>query len=535
MSNSYQLIFSGISNQDCSNCVSALGTNTITVTDVGPIPGFHWQGIINSPLCGGTQVAVDLYYDQTTNGELLPAESIIKISTNTGTGGSWVPLTLAYVASGAPYPGQTYGLINSSPVNTSCNWPGSLTLIKGTWTQPDSYNPQFPNPGNCTGWTNASYVAVADGAYATETGGNVDCLTVNGFGFQLPPNAQIVGIQFGVVRHQSSGGTIQDYQLYLTKDGVTNVGSNQACIGYNWQQNTDETVIYGGQDYLFNSTWTPAEINSPNFGLRYIVNGTGTAYIDAIDIDVWYRLPVPGSGSGGPNATCITETPQTVIQTISENTAWTSLTGSSSNLATYGDTPASCSLVTHPSDIITASNFGFSIPSNATITGVTVSILRGIQGSDPEPTPGIVDLQVQLTSNGSTTLGQNKADTTNPWSVGEMTWKEYGGSSDLWSATLTPAIVNSSTFGVFFACKLQTGATAQTANLDMIEVTVCYTINGQSGSGSGSGRNGSGSGSGTGGPVNAVGTAHGTSTANGVGRSLFASRFTANGTSTALA
>lgn len=64
----------------------------------------------------------------------------------------------------------------------------------------------------------------------------------------------------------------------------------------------------GGPTELWNTTWTPAEINSPNFGFMYQLGtslGTSIAYVDNIQATVYYTTP----------ATTLTPTP-TKIPTL---------------------------------------------------------------------------------------------------------------------------------------------------------------------------------------------------------------------------
>lgn len=114
-----------------------------------------------------------------------------------------------------------------------------------------------------------------------------------------------------------------------------------------------------------------------------------------------------------------------------------------------------------------ASGFGFSIPNGSTIDGVTVEIDRRsiIAGSGR-------DNRVQLVDANAAIVGDNKADTALTWPT-TSTVKSYGGVADGWNASLTPAIVNDTDFGVVLS------ALALIANadigVDFIRITVTYT------------------------------------------------------------
>jgi len=88
--------------------------------------------------------------------------------------------------------------------------------------------------------------------------------------------------------------------------------------------------------------------------------------------------------------------------------------------------------------------FGLSVPSNATILGITASVDLVSQSS----TSGTVS-QIALYYTNAV-LGTIKAPAT-PFTT-SVTPQSYGGSTDVWGAALTPAIVNDPTFGYAMAC-----------------------------------------------------------------------------------
>ena len=90
------------------------------------------------------------------------------------------------------------------------------------------------------------------------------------------------------------------------------------------------------------------------------------------------------------------------------------------------------------SDLI-FSNYGFSLPSTAINIGITVSSLNISQF----PTTSVVS-QVSLWNSGGQ-LGTIKTPNT-PFTTSLVT-DSYGGATDSWGATLTPAVVNDPSFG----------------------------------------------------------------------------------------
>lgn len=111
-----------------------------------------------------------------------------------------------------------------------------------------------------------------------------------------------------------------------------------------------------------------------------------------------------------------------------------------------------------------ATNFGFSIPTGATIDGIVVEIdRRCFAGS-------AVDNEVRLYNGSGLLVGDNKASAT-AWPATSAI-ATYGGSTDNWAAGLTAASFNSA-FGV----SLIVAATAANVDIgvDFVRVTVYYT------------------------------------------------------------
>ncbi len=117
-----------------------------------------------------------------------------------------------------------------------------------------------------------------------------------------------------------------------------------------------------------------------------------------------------------------------------------------------------------------ASSFGFTIPLSTTINGIMAEVKKNsLSGTSSFP---IRDSLVQLMTSVGTNVGANRASAA-PWS-GTSTYSTYGGSSDLWGSTWTPAVINSTGFGLAFKAR-NTVATGQAANVDHIRITVFYT------------------------------------------------------------
>lgn len=122
------------------------------------------------------------------------------------------------------------------------------------------------------------------------------------------------------------------------------------------------------------------------------------------------------------------------------------------------------------SHYVTATNFGFAIPADATICGITLNIERRASGVLQQ----VKDYSVRIIKGGA--LGtENKARTSSVWPTSD-TYATYGGTSDAWSETWTPADINSSNFGSAIAVNLSGISAFPTARIDDINMVVSYQV-----------------------------------------------------------
>ena len=125
-----------------------------------------------------------------------------------------------------------------------------------------------------------------------------------------------------------------------------------------------------------------------------------------------------------------------------------------------------------------ATNFGFTIPSGATIDGIVVEIRRRYLAG------GAVDQEVRLYNASAALVGTDKASAT-AWSSLVATNATYGSSSDTWASGFTVTDINDSNFGVSLIAR----ATAANTDIgvDFIRATVYYTQSAASGRPAGAG------------------------------------------------
>lgn len=118
-----------------------------------------------------------------------------------------------------------------------------------------------------------------------------------------------------------------------------------------------------------------------------------------------------------------------------------------------------------------ATNFGFSIPSGATINGITVVINRA-------STLIIVQDRTLKIIKGGSFVGSNL------WSAAywppTLTSKTYGSSSELWGTSWSYADINASDFGVGLTVASGSFKSAGRGKVDYIEITIDYTVGGAS-------------------------------------------------------
>lgn len=124
------------------------------------------------------------------------------------------------------------------------------------------------------------------------------------------------------------------------------------------------------------------------------------------------------------------------------------------------------------SGLLIGRNFGFTVPNTATITGVEAQIERRRGASTCK------DKTVTLVKENTVPFGSNKASS-ETWPTPIDVIKFYGGATDMWgltTATLTPAIVNSTGFGLGVAIGYVNAAetTAYSGEVDTMVLKVYW-------------------------------------------------------------
>jgi hypothetical protein len=119
-------------------------------------------------------------------------------------------------------------------------------------------------------------------------------------------------------------------------------------------------------------------------------------------------------------------------------------------------------------DYLVATNFGFSIPANASNIGIIVEIER----SDPSPVSRTADHSIKIVKGGvitgtdqSSGAGYSRTDA----------YQIFGSAGDQWGTAWTAADINAADFGVAIAAKRSSNGT-NAGRIDHILITVVYDI-----------------------------------------------------------
>jgi hypothetical protein len=157
--------------------------------------------------------------------------------------------------------------------------------------------------GSAGNWTSLGNSTSSDNAYVTgpvlpSNGDYTDRFKITGFGFAIPVTATIQGIEVRVERSVTGGSNINDYEIFLVKNGITQTATNLAS-STTWPT-TDATVVYGSPTNMWGNTWTPADINNTGFGFaisaKRFQTPTGNnrqPRIDLVTITVHWINPIP--------------------------------------------------------------------------------------------------------------------------------------------------------------------------------------------------------------------------------------------------
>jgi hypothetical protein len=134
-------------------------------------------------------------------------------------------------------------------------------------------------------WNNSPNIFSDDNLYATssiEKSNHSKILNATNFGFAIPLNATIDGIQVDIGRKSTDSSSILDKSVNLIFGDATLEDNKAGSL--NWAT-TEYVVSYGSSSDLWNTTWTPAQINSLDFGVALSVKNNNTEHSRTASID----------------------------------------------------------------------------------------------------------------------------------------------------------------------------------------------------------------------------------------------------------
>lgn len=115
-------------------------------------------------------------------------------------------------------------------------------------------------------------------------------------------------------------------------------------------------------------------------------------------------------------------------------------------------------------DLLRHEDFGFSIPSGATIDGIEIFAERQA-GSN-----GVFGRVVLRRGTAPLEISE---DETGFWPINTDGTYKFGSTSDLWGTTWTPSIINDSSFGLYYTGRSTNGG--QTVAVDSLRIRVWYS------------------------------------------------------------
>jgi len=154
-----------------------------------------------------------------------------------------------------------------------------------------------------------------------------------------------------------------------------------------------------------------------------------------------------------------------VVPITGSNQSWSSLAGASpsdDSYAIFGNLTGGIGSFT---DYLVSSDFGFSIPGGATITGILVEI----ETSDPTGNTSDYSIRIVKAKN----IGSREKASGISYSTSDA-YQSYGGPGDLWDDAWTPADINDGGFGVAVSAQRNSVSGTTDGQIDDIRITVYY-------------------------------------------------------------
>lgn len=257
-----------------------------------------------------------------------------------------------------------------------------------------------------------------------------------------------------------------DKVLSINEDGTNH---NTSILSTDTSFNPSRVLV--SRDFAYMANANPDDIQkwdgsqaggTSKWGISPAI-GTGTSTKSVVT--VVSTGGTGGSGNEGPNS------PTTAVDDGTVGTKSWAFAGNATALDDAKATIATANPAT-VSHYLKCTNFGFSIPTSATIDGILVEInCNGSQSG----TASVPEFQTIKLINGAGTIVGNNLGTGSFPSV--AAYSSFGSSSNTWAASLTEADINDVDFGVVISALFDGGENpnASIGAIDHVRITVYYT------------------------------------------------------------
>ncbi len=172
--------------------------------------------------------------------------------------------------------------VQAVTIETQTKLPGSCQSVSNGsvthWTNPN--DARFKNDG--------VYARAALGFFYSES----NDLRCSQYNFQLPSNAVVLGIRADVNRRRNRNNVTEPNVRLMKNLSPIGVATTSDVA---WSSNYT-VASFGGDDYLWGTTWTASEVNADGFGLSYNVkkpswSQSANIDVDYIELTVRYQVP----------------------------------------------------------------------------------------------------------------------------------------------------------------------------------------------------------------------------------------------------
>lgn len=335
------------------------------------------------------------------------------------------------------------------------------------------------SPGTCTSvndgggdWSRASRAVSSNNSHArAQTDGTAtDYLRCTNYGFSIPAGATINGITVYVERRsdRTSNGGSKDSAVRVVKAGVIGADNQASSTIYT---TSDVVEAHGGSGYLWGAGWTAADINDPGFGAAFkAVKASSSGESHEIRVDHIY-IAVDYTFSYPPGVYTVTGSPSACSNVGGIGTlAW-----SNTGYALASDDQRSSVSVwdygTFATNYLVCTGYGFSVPSEATINGITIDVERRVSSSGSITAR---DYAVRVVKGG--VIGTTDGSSATTYTTTD-TYGSHGGTGSLWGTAWTPADINAANFGAAFSATMtKTNWSTRRIYVDHLRVSVTFTV-----------------------------------------------------------